>query len=70
MDNIFVIALIFAFFAVPPKYQHRVLFWGIIGALVMRGAMIFLGAGLILEYQWILIVFGGVPDPDRRSRWR
>jgi len=59
MDNIFVIALIFAFFAVPSKYQHRVLFWGIIGALLMRGAMIFLGAGLILTYQWILIVFGG-----------
>jgi tellurite resistance protein TerC len=59
MDNIFVIALIFSFFAVPPKYQHRVLFWGIIGALVMRGVMIFLGAGLILKYQWILIVFGG-----------
>jgi len=58
MDNIFVIALIFTFFAVPPKYQHRVLFWGIIGALVMRGGMIFLGAGLILKYQWILIVFG------------
>jgi len=59
MDNIFVIALIFTFFAVPPKYQHRVLFWGIIGALFMRGGMIFLGAGLILKYQWILIVFGG-----------
>ena len=59
MDNIFVIALIFTFFAVPAKYQHRVLFWGIIGALVMRGGMIFLGAGLILKYQWILIVFGG-----------
>jgi len=59
MDNIFVIALIFAFFAVPPKYQHRILFWGIIGALFMRGGMIFLGAGLILRYQWILIVFGG-----------
>jgi len=59
MDNIFVIALIFTFFAVPPKYQHRVLFWGIIGALVMRGTMIFLGAGLILKYQWILIIFGG-----------
>jgi tellurite resistance protein TerC len=58
MDNIFVIALIFAFFAVPAKYQHRVLFWGIIGALVMRGAMIGLGAGLILKYQWILIIFG------------
>jgi tellurite resistance protein TerC len=59
VDNIFVIALIFSFFAVPPKYQHRVLFWGIIGALAMRGGMIFLGAGLILKYQWILIVFGG-----------
>ncbi|MDZ4830355.1 MAG: TerC family protein [Phycisphaerae bacterium] len=59
MDNIFVIALIFTFFAVPAKYQHRVLFWGIIGALIMRGGMIFLGAGLILKYQWILIIFGG-----------
>ncbi len=59
MDNIFVIALIFSFFAVPAKYQHRVLFWGIIGALVMRGGMIFLGAGLIMQYQWILILFGG-----------
>ena len=59
MDNIFVIALIFSFFAVPAKYQHRVLFWGIIGALLMRGGMIFVGAGLILKYQWILIVFGG-----------
>jgi tellurite resistance protein TerC len=59
MDNIFVIALIFSYFAVPAKYQHRVLFWGILGALLMRGGMIFLGAGLILRYQWILIVFGG-----------
>lgn len=59
MDNIFVIALIFAFFAVPAKYQHRVLFWGIIGALLMRGGMIGLGSGLIMEYQWVLILFGG-----------
>jgi tellurite resistance protein TerC len=59
MDNIFVIALIFAFFAIPNKYQHRVLFWGIIGALIMRGGMIFLGAELIMKYQWILILFGG-----------
>ena len=58
MDNIFVIALIFAFFAVPAKYQHRVLFWGIIGALLMRGGMIGLGSGLIMEYQWVLILFG------------
>ena len=58
MDNIFVIAMIFGFFAIPRKYQHRVLFWGIIGALLMRGAMIFLGAGLIMRYTWILIIFG------------
>jgi tellurite resistance protein TerC len=59
MDNIFVIALLFSFFAIPRKYQHRVLFWGIIGALLMRGAMIGLGANLIMKYQWILIIFGG-----------
>lgn len=59
MDNIFVIALLFSFFAIPPKYQHRVLFWGIIGALVMRGAMIGVGSALIQTYQWILIIFGG-----------
>lgn len=59
MDNIFVIAIVFSYFAVPAKYQHRVLFWGIIGALVMRGGMIFLGAELIVRHQWILIVFGG-----------
>ncbi len=58
MDNIFVIAMIFGFFAIPPKYQHRVLFWGIIGALLMRGTMIFLGAELIMRYTWILIFFG------------
>jgi tellurite resistance protein TerC len=58
MDNIFVIAMVFGFFGIPAKYQHRVLFWGIIGALLMRGAMIFLGAEMILRYTWILIVFG------------
>ncbi|HRK29552.1 MAG TPA: TerC family protein [Tepidisphaeraceae bacterium] len=58
MDNIFVIAMVFGFFAIPNKYQHRVLFWGIIGALVMRGAMIFIGGELIMKYQWILIFFG------------
>lgn len=58
MDNIFVIAMIFGYFAIPAKYQHRVLFWGIIGALVMRGIMIYLGAELIIRYSWILIVFG------------
>src|SRR3954470_9643105 len=59
VDNIFVIALIFSYFAVPPKYQHRVLFWGILGALLMRGAMIGVGAALIARFHWILYVFGG-----------
>ena len=58
MDNIFVIAMIFGYFAIPAKYQHRVLFWGIIGALIMRGGMIYIGAELIMRYTWILIVFG------------
>ena len=58
IDNIFVIAMIFGFFAVPAIYQHRVLFWGILGALVMRGAMIALGATLIAEFHWVLYVFG------------
>ncbi|HYO09908.1 MAG TPA: TerC family protein [Tepidisphaeraceae bacterium] len=59
VDNIFVIALIFAYFGVPAMYQHRVLFWGILGALVMRGAMIWLGSELINRYHWIIWVFGG-----------
>lgn len=58
MDNIFVIAMIFSFFAIPAKYQHRVLFWGILGALLMRGGMILLGGELIIRYQWVLIIFG------------
>ncbi len=57
VDNIFVIAMIFSFFAVPAIYQHRVLFWGILGALIMRGAMIALGAKLIAEYHWVLYIF-------------
>lgn len=58
MDNVFVIALIFTFFRVPPQYQHRVLFWGILGALVMRGVMILCGAALIERFQWTLYFFG------------
>jgi tellurite resistance protein TerC len=57
VDNIFVIAMIFGFLAVPAIYQHRVLFWGILGALVMRGVMIALGAKLIVEFHWILYLF-------------
>lgn len=58
MDNVFVIALIFAYFRVPSEYQHRVLFWGIIGALVMRGVMIGTGAALIQRFMWLLYVLG------------
>jgi tellurite resistance protein TerC len=57
VDNVFVISMIFSFFAVPALYQHRVLFWGIVGALVMRGAMIALGAKLIAEFHWVLYIF-------------
>jgi len=58
MDNVFVIALLFTYFRIPSEYQHRVLFWGIIGALVMRGLMIGAGVALILSFDWILYLFG------------
>jgi tellurite resistance protein TerC len=58
VDNIFVFVLIFGYFKVPEKYQHRVLFWGIIGALLLRGAMIGMGAALVQRFEWILYVFG------------
>ena len=58
VDNIFVIAMIFAATAVPAIYQHRVLFWGIVGALVLRGLMIGIGAQLIARFHWILYLFG------------
>jgi tellurite resistance protein TerC len=58
VDNIFVIVLIFTAFAVPEKYYHRVLFWGILGAIIMRFIFIFAGAALINQFSWILYVFG------------
>lgn len=58
VDNVFVWALIFAYFLVPQKYQHRVLFWGIFGALVMRAIFIFAGVALIDRFSWVLYVFG------------
>jgi tellurite resistance protein TerC len=58
VDNIFVFVLIFGFFRVPAQYQHRVLFWGILGALLMRGAMIAAGTYLIHQFHWIIYVFG------------
>lgn len=57
LDNIFVIALIFGFFAVPRLYQHRVLFWGILGVIVLRGIMIGLGATIVASYHWVLYIF-------------
>jgi tellurite resistance protein TerC len=58
MDNVFVIAIIFAHFAIPDRHQHRVLFWGILGALIMRGLMIWLGVELIHRFEWLLIALG------------
>lgn len=60
VDNMFVFAVIFNYFRVPLKYQHRVLFWGIVGALVMRGVMIAIGTALIQSLDWIIYVFGGI----------
>lgn len=57
MDNIFVIALIFGFFAIPRDYQHRVLFWGILGVILLRGIMIGLGATIVDQYHWVLYIF-------------
>ncbi|HET7612982.1 MAG TPA: TerC/Alx family metal homeostasis membrane protein, partial [Gemmatimonadaceae bacterium] len=58
VDNIFVFVLIFSYFGVPAKYQHRVLFWGIIGALVLRGVMIVAGSALVSRFAWTLYIFG------------
>lgn len=85
MDNVFVIALIFGYFKVPTAYQHRVLFWGILGALVMRGLMIGLGVALITWLHWVLyllgllILYSGIkmlftrsevaPEKNRIVRW-
>ncbi|MDB4951095.1 MAG: Integral rane protein TerC [Gemmatimonadetes bacterium] len=58
VDNIFVFVLLFTYFKVPPKHQHRVLFWGVLGALIMRGLMIAAGAFLIARFHWVIYVFG------------
>lgn len=58
VDNLFVFLLLFSYFRVPAKYQHRVLFWGVLGALVMRVTIIFLGAALISRFHWVLYLFG------------
>src|SRR5256884_10014199 len=78
VDNIFVFVLIFAYFRVPPRAQHRVLVWGIVGALVMRGIMIWLGVTLVARFHFVLYLFGIfllVRSEERRvgkecrSRW-
>jgi tellurite resistance protein TerC len=58
IDNIFVFILIFSYFSVKPQYQHKILFWGILGALIMRGIFIFAGVALINRFHWIVIIFG------------
>lgn len=59
VDNLFVFLVLFSYFAVPAALQHRVLFWGILGALVMRAAFIFAGAALLQKFHWVILVFGG-----------
>src|SRR6187551_2400757 len=58
VDNLFVFILIFGYFRIPTALQHRVLFWGILGALIMRGLMIGAGAALLIRFHWIIYVFG------------
>jgi tellurite resistance protein TerC len=59
IDNIFIFILVFTYFSIKPEYQHKVLYWGIIGALVMRGIFIFTGIALIKKFEWVVIIFGG-----------
>lgn len=60
VDNIFVFIIIFSYFGIPPKFQHKVLFWGVVGALIMRGIFIALGAALISRFEWVLYIFGAI----------
>lgn len=57
IDNIFIISLVFSYFAIPPKYQHRVLFWGILGVIVLRAIMIGAGTALVSRFEWVLYIF-------------
>lgn len=60
LDNIFVISIIFTFFKIPPKFQHRVLFWGILGVIILRAVMIGAGASLVANFEWILFIFAAI----------
>jgi len=70
MDNVFVIAMIFTYFAVPRVYQHRVLFWGILGVIVLRAIMIGIGAALVSEFGWLLYVFAAFLVVTGIQMWR
>lgn len=60
LDNVFIISMIFTYFAVPREYQHRVLFWGILGVIVLRAIMIGLGAALVMEFAWVMYIFAAI----------
>ena len=60
VDNLFVFVLLFQSFAIPPEYQHRVLFWGVLGALVLRGSLILAGVALIHHFRWVIAIFGAI----------
>ena len=60
VDNVFVFVMLFGYFAVPPQYQHRVLFWGVLGALVMRGAFIAAGVWVLEQFHWVIYLFGAI----------
>jgi len=68
VDNLFVFLVIFSYFAVPLAFQHRVLFWGIMGAVIMRGIFIAAGVGLLAWFHWMIYVFGVFLDLHRRRR--
>jgi tellurite resistance protein TerC len=70
LDNVFVIAVILGFFAVPPRYQHRVLFWGILGALAMRAVMIVGGAALLHRFEWVMLLFAAFLVVTGVRLWR
>jgi tellurite resistance protein TerC len=70
VDNVFVFALLFKYFRVPSLYQHRVLFWGILGALVMRAIMIFAGVALLQKFHWIVYIFGAILIVSGIKMWK
>ncbi len=70
VDNVFVFALLFSYFHVAPPYRHRVLFWGILGALVMRAAMIFAGVALLHAFHWVVYIFGAILMLGGIKMWR